>query len=80
MHAWQRVNGAANPERDGVVSWGADVYDALVKLIEGEAGAGAAAAARRALAAAWPVLLPRPQMRAQHLIQLLPQGNSLVMF
>lgn len=43
-------------------------------LVEGRAGASAAAAARKALAAAWPILLPTPQIRAQHLIALLPQG------
>lgn len=56
-------------------SWCAGVHSALVALVEGRAGPSAAAAARKALAAAWPILLPTPRIRAQHLISLLPQGN-----
>lgn len=55
-------------------AWCSGVHTALVALVEGRAGPAAAAAARRALAAAWPILLPTPQLRAHHLIALLPQG------
>lgn len=76
VQAWQSSRG---PETDDMEdeprSWCNGVHTALVALVEGRAGAGAATAARRALAAAWPLLLPTPQVRAHHLITLLPQGE-----
>ncbi|KAI5642407.1 regulator of chromosome condensation (RCC1) repeat domain-containing protein [Phthorimaea operculella] len=76
VHAWQCAHGTEVDETDSESrSWCAGVHTALVALVEGRAGPAAAAAARRALAAAWPLLLPTPQVRAQHLIALLPQGS-----
>lgn len=76
VHAWQcsRKNGGDESDLEGR-SWCTGVHTALVALVEGRAGAAAAAAARRALSAAWPLLLPTPQIRAHHLITLLPQGK-----
>ncbi|KAL4709830.1 hypothetical protein ACJJTC_001284, partial [Scirpophaga incertulas] len=77
VHAWQCSRGTDVEESETEKrSWCAGVHSALVALVEGRAGPTAAAAARRALAAAWPLLLPTPQIRAQHLIALLPQGSS----
>ncbi|CAG9575570.1 unnamed protein product [Danaus chrysippus] len=77
VHAWQCARGNEIDEVDpDSRSWCSGVHTALVALVEGRAGASAAAAARKALAAAWPILLPTPQIRAQHLIALLPQGSS----
>ncbi|KAL0895990.1 hypothetical protein ABMA27_011981 [Loxostege sticticalis] len=75
VHAWQcsRGNDVETVDAESR-SWCNGVHTALVALVEGRAGPAAAAAARRALAAAWPLLLPTPQIRAQHLIALLPQG------
>lgn len=75
VHAWQCARGPEIDDNEEGRSWCAGVHTALVALVEGRAGPAAAAAARRALAAAWPLLLPTPQVRAQHLIALLPQGN-----
>ncbi|XP_049884481.1 probable E3 ubiquitin-protein ligase HERC2 isoform X2 [Pectinophora gossypiella] len=76
VHAWQCAKGTdLEDSTTESGSWCAGVHSALVALVEGRAGPGAAAAARRALAAAWPILLPTPQVRAQHLIALLPQGS-----
>ncbi|XP_045760290.1 probable E3 ubiquitin-protein ligase HERC2 isoform X8 [Maniola jurtina] len=76
VHAWQCARGNEIDETDSESrSWCAGVHTALVALVEGRAGVAAAAAARKALAAAWPILLPTPQIRAQHLIALLPQGS-----
>ncbi|CAH0405793.1 unnamed protein product [Chilo suppressalis] len=76
VHAWQCSHGAELELGDNEKSWCNGVHSALVALVEGRAGNVAAAAARRALAAAWPLLLPTPQIRAQHLIALLPQGSA----
>ncbi|XP_022131000.2 probable E3 ubiquitin-protein ligase HERC2 [Pieris rapae] len=73
VHAWQCARGSTDDIESR--SWCAGVHAALVSLVEGRAGAAAASAARRALAAAWPVLLPTPHVRAHHLISLLPQGS-----
>ncbi|KAJ2946601.1 hypothetical protein O0L34_g12657 [Tuta absoluta] len=76
VHAWQCAHGTEVDEIDSESrSWCTGVHAALVALVEGRAGPAAATAARRALAAAWPMLLPTPQVRAQHLIALLPQGS-----
>ncbi|XP_047031157.1 probable E3 ubiquitin-protein ligase HERC2 [Helicoverpa zea] len=76
VQAWQCSRGPEPEELEGEArSWCNGVHTALVALVEGRAGAGAATAARRALAAAWPLLLPTPQVRAHHLITLLPQGS-----
>ncbi|KAG6464463.1 hypothetical protein O3G_MSEX014531 [Manduca sexta] len=77
VHAWQCSRGVDSGEtaEGAEATWCAGVHSALVALVEGRAGAGAAAAARRALAAAWPLLLPTPHVRANHLITLLPQGS-----
>ncbi|CAH2243797.1 jg12710 [Pararge aegeria aegeria] len=76
VHAWQCARGNEIDETDSESRpWCAGVHTALVALVEGRAGVAAAAAARKALAAAWPILLPTPQIRAQHLIALLPQGS-----
>ncbi|XP_022827451.1 probable E3 ubiquitin-protein ligase HERC2 [Spodoptera litura] len=76
VQAWQCTRGSELEDIEGEArSWCNGVHSALVALVEGRAGAGAAAAARRALAAAWPLLLPTPQVRAHHLITLLPQGS-----
>ncbi|XP_041973907.1 probable E3 ubiquitin-protein ligase HERC2 [Aricia agestis] len=72
VHAWQCTQDSGDVE--GAL-WGG-VHSALAALAEGRAGASAAAAARRALAAAWPLLLPTPHLRALHLIALLPQGSA----
>lgn len=76
VHAWQCSRGGEAEEGGEAErrSWCGGVHGALVALAEGRAGEGAAAAARKALAAAWPLLLPTPHVRAQHLIALLPQG------
>ncbi|XP_052754599.1 probable E3 ubiquitin-protein ligase HERC2 isoform X2 [Galleria mellonella] len=76
VHAWQCSRGNVSVDEAEVSSWCGGVHAALVSLVEGRAGPAAAAAARRALAAAWPILLPTPHVRAQHLIALLPQGSS----
>nr|XP_026484631.1 probable E3 ubiquitin-protein ligase HERC2 isoform X1 [Vanessa tameamea] len=77
VHAWQCARGNDIVEADSEGrSWCSGVHSALVSLVEGRAGLSAAAAARKALAAAWPILLPTPQIRAQHLIALLPQGSA----
>ncbi|XP_068628740.1 probable E3 ubiquitin-protein ligase HERC2 [Battus philenor] len=78
VHAWQCSKGTDSEGSSGSEqrTWCNGVHTALVALAEGRAGAGAAAAARRTLAAAWPLLLPTPQQRAQHLIALLPHGTS----
>ncbi|KAG6461484.1 hypothetical protein O3G_MSEX012658 [Manduca sexta] len=78
VHAWQCSRGVDSSEtaEGAEATWCAGVHSALVALVEGRAGAGAAAAARRALAAAWPLLLPTPHVRANHLITLLPQETS----
>ncbi|CAK1599489.1 unnamed protein product [Parnassius mnemosyne] len=84
VHAWQCSRGAESAAGEGAGAsaggerraWCGGVHGALVALAEGRAGAGAAAAARRALAAAWPLLLPTPQLRAHHLIALLPHGSA----
>ncbi|CAH2068345.1 unnamed protein product, partial [Iphiclides podalirius] len=78
VHAWQCSVGGAAGEGGGAGrrGWCGGVHAALVALAEGRAGRGAAAAARRALAAAWPLLLPTPHVRAQHLIALLPHGTA----
>ncbi|XP_013183359.2 probable E3 ubiquitin-protein ligase HERC2 [Amyelois transitella] len=77
VHAWQCSRGEDDDDiTSGSTdkrSWCGGVHTALVALVEGRAGPAAAAAARRALAAAWPLLLPTPQIRAHHLIALLPQ-------
>ncbi|XP_037301779.1 probable E3 ubiquitin-protein ligase HERC2 [Manduca sexta] len=77
VHAWQCSRGvdSGGTAEGAEATWCAGVHSALVALVEGRAGAGAAAAARRALAAAWPLLLPTPHVRANHLITLLPQGS-----
>ncbi|KAJ0180993.1 hypothetical protein K1T71_003078 [Dendrolimus kikuchii] len=76
VHAWQCSMGSDMNERETESrSWCSGVHSALVALVEGRAGPLAASAARRALAAAWPLLLPTPQVRAHHLITLLPQGS-----
>ncbi|XP_026727805.1 probable E3 ubiquitin-protein ligase HERC2 [Trichoplusia ni] len=76
VQAWQCSRGPEPEECETEArSWCNGVHTALVSLVEGRAGANAAAAARRALAAAWPLLLPTPQVRAHHLITLLPQGS-----
>ncbi|KAH9645818.1 hypothetical protein HF086_012545 [Spodoptera exigua] len=76
VQAWQCSRGSEPEEVEGEArSWCNGVHTALVALVEGRAGAGAATAARRALAAAWPILLPTPHVRAHHLITLLPQGS-----
>ncbi|CAG4926206.1 unnamed protein product [Colias eurytheme] len=75
VHAFQCAHGDLEDSEEESRSWCSGVHGALVALAEGRAGAGAAAAARRALAAAWPVLLPTPHVRAHHLISLLPQGS-----
>lgn len=76
VQAWQCSRGPEPDDTEGEArSWCNGVHTALVALVEGRAGAGAATAARRALAAAWPLLLPTPQVRAHHLITLLPQGE-----
>ncbi|KAJ8734224.1 hypothetical protein PYW07_014775 [Mythimna separata] len=77
VQAWQCSRGPEPDDTEGEArSWCNGVHTALVALVEGRAGAGAATAARRALAAAWPLLLPTPQVRAHHLITLLPQGSA----
>ncbi|GBP72265.1 E3 ubiquitin-protein ligase HERC2 [Eumeta japonica] len=72
VHAWECSD--LGPVEGDASKWCAGVRSSLVALVEGCAGNGAAAAARSTLAAAWPLLLPTPQMRAHHLISLLPQG------
>ncbi|XP_048005438.1 probable E3 ubiquitin-protein ligase HERC2 [Leguminivora glycinivorella] len=78
VQAWQCTRGPICEEANEVRPWCAGLHSALVALVEGRVGPAAAAAARRALAAAWPLLLPTPQVRAQHLIELLPQGTSSI--
>ncbi|XP_048481969.1 probable E3 ubiquitin-protein ligase HERC2 [Plutella xylostella] len=56
--------------------WTHGVLQSLIVLVEGRAGAGAAAAAKKTLAAAWPMLMPTPQVRARHLLTLLPMGKG----
>ncbi|XP_028033518.1 probable E3 ubiquitin-protein ligase HERC2 [Bombyx mandarina] len=76
VHAWQYSRGIDSVESETESrSWCGGVHSALVSLAEGRAGPVAAVAARRALAASWPLLLPTPQVRAHHLISLLPQGS-----
>lgn len=79
VHAWQCADRLNKQEaKNNAVNKDccASIYSSLVTLIEGKAGPGAATAAKRALSAAWPMLLPSPQVRAQHLIALLPQGSG----
>lgn len=79
MHAWQCARGLELDDSESEErSWSAGVHSALVALVEGRAGVAAAVAARKALAAAWPLLLPTPQIRAHHLIALLPQGEQSI--
>ncbi|KPJ06671.1 putative E3 ubiquitin-protein ligase HERC2 [Papilio machaon] len=77
VHAWQCSKEADVEDSGGMErrSWCSGLHGALVALVEGRAGPAAAGAARRALAATWPLLLPTPQLRAQHLIALLPHGR-----
>ncbi|CAB3255423.1 unnamed protein product [Arctia plantaginis] len=76
VQAWQCSRGTETEESASEArSWCNGVHTALVALVEGRAGVAAAAAARKALSAAWPLLLPTPHIRAHHLITLLPQGS-----
>ncbi|CAG9110136.1 unnamed protein product [Plutella xylostella] len=59
--------------------WTHGVLQSLIVLVEGRAGAGAAAAAKKTLAAAWPMLMPTPQVRARHLLTLLPMGKVYIL-
>ncbi|XP_045542472.1 probable E3 ubiquitin-protein ligase HERC2 [Papilio machaon] len=79
VHAWQCSKEADVEDSGGMErrSWCSGLHGALVSLVEGRAGPAAAGAARRALAATWPLLLPTPQLRAQHLIALLPHGTAV---